>query len=66
MRTNKKGRPTNETNICTCCQIDFKSSKRKCTHESNMRNRKVKTEITSSIGEKLNQRMEDFFETPLN
>ena len=29
-----------------------------------MRNRKAKTEIASSIGEKLDKRMEDFFETP--
>jgi hypothetical protein len=65
METKRKGRPTNAKNVCKCCQKEFKTSKEKCTHESNIRNRKAKTEVASSIGgEKLKTRLEDFFETP--
>jgi hypothetical protein len=62
MDAKRTGRPINETHICRCCQIEFKTAKKKCTHESNMRNRKAKTETTSSIGggEKLGKRMKDF------
>jgi hypothetical protein len=65
MEAKRKGRPINGTHVCKCCQIEFQTAKEKCTHESNMRNRKAKTETTSSIGggEKLGKRMKDF-QTP--
>lgn len=66
MESKRKGRPINETNICKCCQRQFQTAKEKCTHEANTRNKKAKTEITPSIaGEKLMERLEDFFE-PVN
>lgn len=37
METKRKGRPTNGTHVCKCCQIEFQTAKEKCTHESNKR-----------------------------
>jgi hypothetical protein len=60
---NKKGRPYNLNNICRCCNKEFETAKKKCTHEFKMKIKKSKTEVGSITGER-DTKIEDVLETP--